>query len=71
MIFITQWIEKVKLQVDELCVISGFLHEVDGNCTLLCYCAASSGNFLPTLKPEDGTDNLSQNVVKKLPLLAA
>jgi hypothetical protein len=61
----------VKLQVDEVCVISGFRHKVDGNCTLVGYCAASSGNFLPTLKPEDGTDNLYRNVVKKIPLLAA
>jgi len=56
-------------------------------CSLLGYYAASSGNFLPTfrdnlsvassgvknspLTPEDGTDRLSQNVGKKLPLLAA
>jgi len=29
-------------------VISGFRREVDGNCALLGYFAASSGNFLPT-----------------------
>jgi hypothetical protein len=56
-------------------------------CALLGYYAASSGNFLPTfwdnlsvassgvknspLTPEDETDRLSQNVGKKLPLLAA
>jgi hypothetical protein len=50
------------------------------NCTLLgCY-AASNGDFLtdvsgqpigPFLTPEDGTDRLSRNVDKKLPLLAA
>jgi len=27
--------------------ISGFSHKVDENCSLLGYCAASSGNFLP------------------------
>jgi len=46
-----------------------------GNCTLLRYYAANSGNFLPTfwdspesiglLNAEDGTDRLSQNVSKK------
>jgi len=29
-------------------VISGFRHEATENCTLLDYCAASSGNFLPS-----------------------
>jgi len=28
-------------------MISGFRHEVDENCALLGYYAASSGNFLP------------------------
>ena len=38
-----------------LCVISlGFRREVDENCVLLGYYAASSGNFLPTFR-----DNLS------------
>jgi hypothetical protein len=36
------------------CVISGFRHEVDENCALLGYYAASSGNFLPMFR-----DNLS------------
>jgi hypothetical protein len=56
------------------------------NCALLDYYAASSGNFLPTfrdnpsvpfprvkngvLTPEDGTDRLSRNVRKELPLIA-
>jgi hypothetical protein len=44
-------------------------------CALLGHYSASSGNFLPTFRglvtPEDGTDRLSRNVVKKLPLLAA
>jgi len=31
-----------------ICVISGFHHEVDENCTFLSYYAAGSGNFLPT-----------------------
>jgi len=45
--------------------------------TLLGYNAVSSSNFLPTfwdnisvvLNPEDGTNRLSQNASKKLPLL--
>jgi hypothetical protein len=34
------------------CLISGFLHDVDvdENCSLLGYYAASNGNFLPTLR---------------------
>ena len=36
------------------CVASGFRREVDGNCALLSYYAARSGNFLPTFR-----DNLS------------
>jgi len=63
--------KNAKLQVDELCVISDFRHEFNGNCTLLGYYAAGNGNFLATLAPEDGTDNLSRNIGKKLPLLAA
>jgi len=47
------------------------------NCALLGYYAASSGNFLPTLRDnlfltlEDGTDGVFRNVGKKLPLLVA
>ena len=37
-----------------VCVFSGFCREVDENCALLSYYAASSGNFLPTFQ-----DNLS------------
>jgi len=37
-----------------LCRISGFRREVDENCALLGYYAASSGNSLPTFR-----DNLS------------
>ena len=58
-------------------------HIGNENCALLgCY-SASSGNFLPTFRDnqsnflgsvtltlEDGTDRLSRNVGKKLPLLA-
>ena len=52
------------------------------NCALLGYHAGSSGNFLQTFRdnlsgtilresiPEDGTDRLSRNVGKILPLLA-
>ena len=61
----------MKLQVDGLCAISGFYHEMDGNCALIGFYAANSGNSLPTLNPEGGTYNLSLNVGKKLPLLAA
>jgi len=31
-------------------MISGFSHEVDENCILLCYYAASGGNSLPMLQ---------------------
>jgi len=30
--------------------MSGFLYEAGDNCTLLGYCTASSGNFLPTFR---------------------
>jgi hypothetical protein len=56
------------------CLFSRFRREVDENCVLLGYYAASSGNSLPTfryhpkvkkfqkfLTLEDGTDSLSQN----------
>jgi hypothetical protein len=33
----------------QLCVLSGFHHEADENCSPLGYYAASSGNFLPSL----------------------
>jgi hypothetical protein len=32
------------------CVVSDFSREVEENCALLCYYAASSGNFLPTFR---------------------
>jgi hypothetical protein len=44
------------------------------NYALLGYYTASNGNFLPTFRDDpsnDGTDRLSRNVGKKLPLLAA
>jgi hypothetical protein len=54
------------------------LHE---NCALLGYNVASGSNFLPTFwdnlsvpssgYPENGTDRLSRNVGKELPLLVA
>jgi hypothetical protein len=34
----------------DILVISGFRHEVDENCALVGYYAASSGNFLPTFR---------------------
>ena len=66
-------------------LISVFRREVDENCPLLGYYAVSSGSFLPTfrdnlsvsssgvknLDPGDGTDRMSRNIGKKLPLLAA
>ena len=65
-----------------LWVISGFRREVKENCDLLDYYAASSGNFLPTFRyylsvpssgvdKQDGTDRLSRNVDKKLPLIVS
>jgi len=53
-------------------VISGFRREVDENCTLLgYYTGVVAISYLVFLIREDGTDNLSRNVGKKLPLLAA
>ena len=46
--------ELLCLSTDDFGVISGFLREIDQNCVLLGYYAASSGNFLPTFR-----DNLS------------
>jgi len=48
------------------CVISGCRREVDENCALLGYSAASSGNFIPTFR-----DNLAVqfSVVKKVGFL--
>jgi len=72
--------------LEDLCMISGFRREVDKNCAPLGYYVTSSGNSLPTLRDnlsvhfsrvgglftfEDGTDYLSRNVGKELPLLAA
>jgi hypothetical protein len=64
-----------------LCVMSGFRGEVDENCDLLGYYAASSGNSLPTFRDslsipssrvkKSGTHMLSRKVGKELPLLAA
>jgi hypothetical protein len=63
-------------------VISDFCRKADKSCGLLGYYTVSYGNSLPLkmeptgcpfwiLDPKDGTDRLSQNVDKKLPLLAA
>jgi hypothetical protein len=66
-------------------VISGFRRDADEICALLGYNAASSGNPWPTFRDnvsvkkskksptllEDGTDTLSRNVGKGLPLNAA
>jgi hypothetical protein len=62
--------------------ISGFLSEADENWVIVSYYVASNRNFLPIFrcqeskKPklltiEDGTDRLSRNVGKKLPLYNA
>jgi len=54
-------------------MISGFRREVDKNCILLCYYAASNGNsiiFFGFLALEDGTDRMSRNVGKELTLLS-
>jgi hypothetical protein len=68
-------------------VISGIGRKVDENYALLVYYVESTGNSLPTFRDEgsfkdiigpifkeaheNGTDSLSRNVVKELPLLAA
>jgi hypothetical protein len=70
-----------------VCLISGFRCDADENCILLGCCTASNGNSLPVFQDNlcvqssrvpfgfltliDGTDRLSQNVGKELPLLAA
>jgi len=41
----TQWVDT---KTEWKCVISGFRHEVDENCTLLGFYAACSGNSLST-----------------------
>jgi len=38
------------VQMQNLCLFSGFRREVDENCALLGYYAASSGNFLPKFR---------------------
>jgi len=48
-------------------MIWGFCHKVDEKCALLGYYGVSNG-FLTI---DDGTDNLSRNVGKELPLFAA
>ena len=73
-------------QLEDLCMISGFLRELEENRSPLGYYVASSGNSLPTLRDnlsvpfsrvgelftyEDVTDCLSRNFGKELPLLAA
>jgi len=52
-------------------MISSFYYEVDENCTLLGYCAVSTGNsknptILGLLTLVDGTDRLSRNFGKDL-----
>jgi len=57
-------------------MISGFRRQVDEDCALLGYYAASSGNFLPTFRDNLSVSSLrvnndGRNVGKKLALLAA
>jgi len=54
-------------------VISGFRHKAAGNCALMCYYAASNGNFLPAFRDNSSvpSSGLSRNVGNKLPLLVA
>jgi len=53
------------------------MKKLDENCILLGYYAARSGNSYPTFRDnmnevlEDGTDRLSRNVGKELPIPAA
>ena len=48
------------------------MKKLDENCILLGYHAASSGNSYMTFEAlEDGTDRLTRNVGKELPLPAA
>jgi hypothetical protein len=63
----------------DICVISGFSCKAAENCIILCYYAASGGNLLPKCCDKllvpfsrvDGTDSLSRNFGKNLPILAA
>jgi hypothetical protein len=48
--------------LSEMCAISGFHREVDYNCALLGYYAASSGNSLPTFR---GNLSVPSPLVKK------
>jgi hypothetical protein len=56
--------------IKTLSVISGVLCDVAEICSLLGHYVASSGTrfLLRLLTPEDGTDTLSRNVGKLLPL---
>ena len=67
----TNVLEKRKI----ICPCRDSEHRIVENCAFLGYYAARSGNFLPTYRDNclkrDGTDKLSRNVGKKLPLLAA
>jgi len=40
-------------------VISGFRHEVDENCALLCYYAANSGNIIQTFQDNVSMEHIS------------
>jgi hypothetical protein len=55
--------------------MSGFQHEIDDNCAVLGYYAASIGNSLLMFETTDqshlGTDRLSRNLGKELPVLTA
>jgi len=49
----------------QLCVISGFRHEVAKNCVILGYYAASSGNFLPTFRDKLSAPSSGSRIQKK------
>jgi hypothetical protein len=68
-----------KITDSTICEISGLRREVDKNCALLDYQAASSGDCLPTFRYhfqgsrvlKDGADRLYRNVGNELLLHAA
>jgi len=50
----------------QLCVISGFRHEVAKNCAILGYYATSSGNFfLPTFRDKLSAPSSGSRIQKK------
>jgi hypothetical protein len=69
--------EKTEVNKCVCCVIAGFCRKVDENCAVLDYYIANNGHFFYQCSvqpgfftPKDGTNRLSRNVGKQLPLLA-